>query len=123
MLNAVNSYSYSNNVVSFRGRPRCNIRKCKADCCYNAPIPAYLLDKYKDKIVNPVIKQIPMCNLPDQGGLQVIPLTGFVKFLKSKCPFLKNDLKCNIYENRPLICKEYGTSKDPKSTAFCNLTV
>lgn len=25
----------------------------------------------------------------------------------SRCPFLNNNNKCDIYENRPLICREY----------------
>ena len=28
-----------------------------------------------------------------------------------KCPFLREDLKCNIYEDRPSVCKEYGSEK------------
>ncbi len=25
-----------------------------------------------------------------------------------RCPFLTYDLKCNIYENRPFVCREFG---------------
>lgn len=56
MLN-ISSYNYQNNVVAFNGRPRCDIFKCHANCCMNAPIPESYLSKYSDKVVNPVIKQ------------------------------------------------------------------
>lgn len=113
----------NNNVVSFSGKPRCLITKCKADCCYNAPIPRYLLDIYKDKIVNPVHGFYEMCNIPSQGGPQVIPITNLINKIKNKCPFLTKECKCNIYDNRPKICQEYGTSKDKSSTNYCNLTI
>ena len=89
----------------------------------NAPIPESYLSKYSDKVVNPVIKTVEMGNIPSQGGKQIIPITTLFNLLKNKCPFLRSDYKCNIYENRPQICREYGTSKNPKSTIFCDLTV
>ena len=112
-----------NNVVSFSSKPKCLIQKCKTDCCYNAPIPRYLTDMYKDKIVNPVLGYHEMCNIPEMGGLQVMPITNLLNKLRNKCPFLTKDCKCNIYENRPQICRDYGTSKDKSSTLYCNLTI
>lgn len=112
-----------NNVVSFSGNPRCLIKKCKADCCYNAPIPRYMLDIYKDKVVNPVHGYYKIGDIPSQGGLQVIPITNLFNKIRNKCPFLTKECKCNIYDNRPQICREYGTSKDKSSTLYCNLTI
>ena len=63
MLN-ISSYNYQNNVVAFNGRPRCDIFKCHANCCMNAPIPESYLSKYSDKVVNPVIKTVEMGNIP-----------------------------------------------------------
>lgn len=34
----------------------------------------------------------------------IIPETG-----TGKCPFLRDDMLCNIYEDRPDICKKFGT--------------
>ena len=121
MLN-ISSYNYQNNVVAFNGRPRCDIFKCHANCCMNAPIPESYLSKYSDKVVNPVIKTVEMGNIPSQGGKQIIPITTLFNLLKNKCPFLRSDYRCNIYENRPQICREYGTRKNPKSTIFFDLT-
>lgn len=33
------------------------------------------------------------------------------------CPFLKNNGRCNVYTERPPICKEFGTDPDPIN--FC----
>ena len=120
---SIQKFNNYNNVVSFSGAPKCLISKCKADCCYNAPIPRYLLDVYKDKVVNPVHGFYEMDNLPEQGGIQGIAITNLINKIKNKCPFLTKECKCNIYDNRPQICREYGTSKDKSSTLHCNLTI
>ncbi len=117
MLNPVISYNYKSSNIYFQAR-RCKISKCHADCCYNAPLPLYYLEKYKDKIVNKVYRTIPLGNVPERGGFQVFPVT-ILKSLKHKCPFLTAENKCNIYEDRPLICKEYGT--EDSGTLYCNL--
>ena len=77
--------SFYNNVVAFNGRPRCDIFKCHANCCMNAPIPESYLSKYSDKIVNPVIKTVEIGNIPSQGGKQIIPITTLFNLLKNKC--------------------------------------
>ncbi|MBO7617316.1 MAG: YkgJ family cysteine cluster protein [Bacteroidales bacterium] len=79
---------------------KCRTYKCKAACCYNIPFENGELEKYKDKIVNPVLTTLNLFGA-------VVPFTG--KDLKSnRCPFLRQDLKCNIYENRPDICRKMG---------------
>ena len=30
------------------------------------------------------------------------------KMEDNKCPFLRHDFKCNIYENRPDVCRKFG---------------
>ena len=120
---SIQNFNGYRNVVSFSGSPKCLIEKCKADCCYNAPIPKYLLDTYKDKIVNPVFALFPGPNIPSRGGRQVIPATNLLNRLRNKCPFLTKECKCNIYNDRPQICREYGTSRDKSSTLFCDLTI
>jgi Fe-S-cluster containining protein len=41
--------------------------------------------------------------MQDLPGGHVVPLTE-----TGKCPFLKEDLGCNIYKNRPEICMKFG---------------
>lgn len=33
------------------------------------------------------------------------------KYWYNSCPFLNSSLKCDIYENRPTICREYDCEK------------
>ncbi len=79
---------------------RCKTWKCKAKCCYNVPFENGELEKYADKIVNRVLFTLPVFGA-------VVPFTG--KDMQSnRCPFLRQELKCNIYENRPDICRKMG---------------
>ena len=80
---------------------KCRIYKCKAKCCYNIPFENNELEKYADKIVNPVLET------SNHYGAQ-IAFTAY-DVMKNKCPFLRADYKCNIYEHRPDICRKFGS--------------
>ncbi len=97
------------NVINFKGGV-CNIEKCKASCCYHVPIPKDILRKFADKIVNPILATKPLGFRKDLGGRNVLPITDPNPY-KNKCPFLTITNRCNIYENRPTLCKLFGTSK------------
>lgn len=79
---------------------------CKAGCCTITPIPKDLWNECRGKVVEKVEEV--------KEGLQVDPETGELKdfvvpFTKSlKCPFLNEDLSCNIYEKRPYVCRKFG---------------
>ena len=73
---------------------------CHACCCYNIPFDKGELEVFKDRIVNPVIGVQQMFDA-------VLAFTDF-DFKKNKCPFLREDYKCNIYENRPEVCRAFG---------------
>jgi len=61
------------------------------------------IEKFKDKI-EPNFKQII------EKGNEI-----YYFYDDCRCPFLdRNILKCKIYENRPNICRIYGTGKDPR---------
>ena len=79
---------------------KCKTYKCKCSCCYNIPFENNELVKYADKIVNPVRFTIPM-------GFALVAFTD-PDPLKNKCPFLRADYKCNIYELRPDVCRKFG---------------
>lgn len=85
----------------------CNTKKCKARCCYNIPFSNHELDVYLDMIVNPIIEKAPF---PDGSYLAVTDYDP----LKNKCPFLRKDYKCNIYHNRPEVCRLMGNIPELK---------
>ena len=96
---------------------RCNVLKCKADCCNYAPLPLDLLGTYKSKIITPPVTLQPMGFI--EGRLWGYAITNPKNLLASKCPFLTPNNSCNIYPNRPQICREYGTLDIP--TCHCDL--
>lgn len=82
---------------------KCRLSKCKAQCCYNIPFENNELERFHHKIVNPVLAIVPICNLH-------LTMTS-EKLEENKCPFLRQDGKCNIYENRPEICRMFGETE------------
>lgn len=80
---------------------KCRIHKCNACCCYNIPFEKNEIERFADKIVNPVLFVLPLV------GSVPVAFTNEKPEL-NKCPFLRKDLKCNIYENRPEVCRKFG---------------
>jgi len=79
--------------------------KCKAHCCGIVPIPKEIYNSNKDKIVRPPHELIEDADC-------YIPLTA-----DALCVFLDGDLNCNIYENRPDVCRKFGDESHPM--LFC----
>lgn len=79
---------------------KCRLSKCSAQCCYNLAFENGELERFKDKIVNPVIDIVWF------GGVR-LTITS-TNMDSNKCPFLRRDFKCNIYENRPDVCRKFG---------------
>ncbi len=90
---------------------KCKTHKCKASCCYNVPLPSGYLARFADKIVT---KPVEICSAPYNPLFppSIIPITS-VKLLDNKCPFLRADFRCNIYESRPEICRRFGDGSHP----------
>lgn len=89
----------------------CRLHKCKAACCCNVPFENNELERYKDKIVRPIIDVTLWLNA-------VVPVTA-IGLKNNYCPFLRpTDLKCNIYDNRPEICRLMGTIDKMKCNYF-----
>ena len=80
---------------------KCRTDKCHACCCYNIPFEKWELERFADKIVNPVLFTMPL-------GIGTVAFTNEDP-AKNKCPFLRADYKCNIYECRPEVCRLFGT--------------
>lgn len=80
----------------------CDTKLCKAKCCYNPPIPKEFIELYADKIINAIQTEVFLGDSPF-GKNNIIPITQ-----SNKCPFLRDDNICNIYEIRPMICVKFG---------------
>ena len=103
------------------------MNKCKAECCAWVPFNYNFLKKYESKMVRPVL-----CLAEHPNGRQVIPIThiekrvvngvetGYIEKSDQKCPFLTDKNKCNIYEERPQICRFFGTSLEPDNNFTCH---
>ena len=79
---------------------KCNVKTCKAECCGPVPVPVGYLDIFKDRIDSRSI-------VVDTGS----PFTRVVMRTDGVCGFLDKDFHCSIYENRPEICRMFGSGK------------
>lgn len=76
--------------------------KCKDNCgicCGIVPIPTDVWNKSQEKI-----QKVVQSNHVSE--VYVYPITDDLK-----CCFLTKDNKCAIYNDRPDVCKEYGTTE------------
>jgi len=89
----------------------CDSKHCKACCCYTVPLPQKTTDENKDKIVNPIISIEPIGESDEYNGYNVLAMTD-INPVKSKCPFLRKDYLCNIYDVRPNLCRLFGTIQE-----------
>jgi Fe-S-cluster containining protein len=79
--------------------------KCKARCCGIVPIPLTIWQKNQHNIQREV-KEAHKVYVTDQENVRH---TAFLPITEDHlCPFLRADLKCAIYENRPKVCKKFG---------------
>lgn len=125
----------------------CVIDKCKARCCSSAPLPISLIKSIKqDKFIRPIQMTIPAPNYNPYCREAVIPITKPLdKLLKltgktkdgrnvfeldvqkvfkaedNYCTFLTEQGRCNIYESRPPVCKDFGSAEWFKCNEMLNL--
>ena len=78
---------------------KCPIETCHASCCYNVPFPLEFIKKYKRKVITQ-----PKRTMSIYGGRAEMYMTS-EDIDENKCPFLRDDYKCNIYKNRPDVCR------------------
>lgn len=92
---------------------KCHSR-CNAECCScTSPIPKDIYERNKDKIVTQPIQIIET----DGKGRDFKDEKAIVALTEHhKCIFLNIDLSCNIYEDRPWICKKFGDESHPYLT-------
>lgn len=93
---------------------KCRTHKCHAACCYNIALPIGMLSQFADKIVNEVIDTTPVPYNPEFPPSEYVSTS--LNPQTNKCPFLRADYKCNIYEHRPLLCRRFGDGSHPLLT-------
>lgn len=73
---------------------------CNAGCCGNIPLSKRILKKYRKNIQRKYEK-----NLLDND--MIYPVT-----TDCRCIFLNKKYHCEIYKERPFVCKIYGTIEE-----------
>ena len=79
-----------------------------AGCCGCIPIKKELFIKHIDKVQREIVEMIPI------GRDEVFPRTE-----DFKCVFLTNENKCAIYEDRPNVCRDFGTNPGNNPALMC----
>lgn len=98
--------------------------KCKAECCRFVPMSIRFLENHQDLFQRKVLKLEPHNGNPRF----VYPITtiecwekGVPVVFKEKqiCPFLDSNNRCVVYNERPEICKLYGTTHQEDNSLTC----
>jgi len=94
--------------------------KCKACCCAPTPMPREILERNRDKLARAMVEEFhfegPILTEDSfknpksvKEGEMVLPIgEPDPGGTNQRCPFLTKDWKCNIYEDRPFVCREFG---------------
>lgn len=92
--------------------PNCKkcMHKCHAECCAWVDLDLKWVEKHKDKIQRDVYGYVD--SLP--GKVKFITnvkqdAEGRIDNRKQICPFLTADFKCAVYNDRPFVCRVFGT--------------
>lgn len=103
---------------------KCDISKCHAECCYFVPLSIEFLKKNKNKIVTPVIKLLKY-GISKTMVYPITKISGYNKDIpiinknEQRCPFLDKNNRCVVYDERPELCKIYGTSTEYDCETTC----
>lgn len=81
--------------------------QCEAKCCSYVPIPQKIWQRNQHNIQREVIEKTKVIRA-DGNETAILPITE-----SGYCPFLKEDLSCAIYQDRPEICKKFGDESHP----------
>lgn len=86
-----------------------NRRMCMADCCGPIPFPSAQYFELKKNAAVP-----PSVEVLSEDGQYIFPISEDLR-----CVFLdRASLKCNIYEERPDVCRNYGLIEDLPCPCF-----
>lgn len=84
----------------------CDIKLCKATCCGVVPIPEETVKKHKNKL------HLDAKEIPSFPGTMIFSRDMI-------CGFLNIENKCSIYEDRPEVCRRYGSGKESHPMLRC----
>lgn len=92
------------------------VNKCEALCCHNVPMELDRFERNKHRLINKEVKILKLGVKTDENLQEkefILPLTENLR-----CPFNdeKNGYRCNIYDDRPHVCKVYGNGKSSCTT-------
>lgn len=96
--------------------------KCKAECCGPTPIPKDIFERNRHKLIRPIEQELNVTGMkigpngpfdPFEEEELVVPIAKTDSADFTRCAFLTYDLKCNIYEDRPWICRNFGNESHP----------
>lgn len=78
---------------------------CQAHCCGIVPIPIPIWQRNQHNLQQEVLEKhkVYATGQDEVRHTCVLPITK-----NALCPFLKEDLSCAIYEDRPKICRQFG---------------
>jgi Fe-S-cluster containining protein len=78
---------------------------CQARCCGIVPIPVGTWQKNQHNIQQEVKEKHKVYATGQDNVKQtcILPITS-----DALCPFLKKDLSCAIYKDRPKVCQQFG---------------
>ncbi len=124
---------------------KCDISKCHAECCTFVPLSEQFITKHQDKIQRQIycINEIhssketgiygqpitfiePITNeLIERHKKEGLPIPThnekfYIDKTKQKCPFLTDDCKCAVYDERPELCKIFGTTSESDNNFTCH---
>jgi len=87
--------------------PNCSLfyNKCAAKCCGPVPIKRSVFNANFHLVQRPV-----------EDLMDFVDETVIAKTADLTCPFLSSDFKCQIYNDRPDVCKEFGSEVHPHMT-------
>ena len=94
-------------MSEFKCEPYIHI--CKARCCGVFPIEEEIFERNKDKIVEPLAEIQKVKAMHDGKEIYCYILSTYTM----QCAFVKPNLRCNIYDDRPLVCRRFGVC-DPE---------
>jgi len=82
------------------------LKDCKASCCSIVPIEMDIFEENRHKMVSEPIREEEVVMLSPFTGKNEALIIAITK--DNTCCFLKEDLSCAIYENRPIVCRHFG---------------
>ena len=83
-------------------KTKCNVKRCRAACCGLVPIPARLLHECSNMMQRQIAMQV---EVEDDNIIAVDD--------NFRCVFLTPDYRCAIYDQRPQICRDFGSDAHP----------